>query len=92
MIMFVLSGILNLHDRQEQLAHLKALNKIPPYYVLCELDATTKSLLRDRQTLIQGTFGNREKISWPLNFYNPHLMNDAWRDEKKARKPIKLIR
>ena len=37
-------------------------------------------------------FGNRENLSWPLNFYDPHLVNDAWREEKKARKPIKLIR
>ena len=29
---------------------------------------------------------------WPLNFYNPHLVNNAWREEKKARKPVKLVR
>ena len=37
-------------------------------------------------------FGDRENFSWPLNFYNPYLVNDAWREEKKARKRIKLIR
>ena len=63
MIMFVLSGIHNLPGRQEKLAHLKALKKTPPYYVLCELDATTESVLRDCQTLIQRMFRERENLS-----------------------------
>ena len=37
-------------------------------------------------------FGNRENLSWPLKFCDLHMVNDAWREEKKARKPIKLIR
>ena len=62
MIMFILSGLHNIPGRQEKLAHLNALKKILPYYVLCESDATTKSLLRGRHTLIQGMFGNRENV------------------------------
>ena len=91
MIMFVLSGIHNIPDKKEKIAHLRALQKNPPYYVRCESDTTTRSL-HDDHVLIQGIFGNRENLQWPLNFYNLHLVNPAWLEEKKARKPLKLKR
>ena len=72
-IIFILSVIHNIPGRQEKLPHLKPSKKIPPYYVLCGVDATTKSLLhecglgattksrlRDQHTSIEGIFGNKE--------------------------------